>query len=202
MITKKQVYQFKVSLKGIEPVIWRQIVVPASYSFWNLHVAIQDSMGWSDCHLHMFRIANPETGVIDEIGIPDDDSFEDDPVCHPGWELPIADYFMEPGDRADYEYDFGDSWNHEVFLEGIILREPKTKYPKCTGGKRACPPEDCGGIGGYEMLLKILRDPSHEEHESMMEWVGGRYDSKAFEPKNVRFDNPRKRWKIAFANEP
>ena len=201
MNTKKYVYQFKISLKEIEPAIWRRIVVPATYSFWDLHVGIQDSMGWLDYHLHVFRIANPETGEINEIGIPDDEPFEDDLVYLPGWELPIADYFTQPGGRADYEYDFGDSWEHEIVLEGILLKEPKMKYPKCIGGARACPPEDCGGVHGYEEMLKIVRSPSHEEHKSMMEWLGGRYDPKAFDPKKVRFDNPKKRWRIAFTNE-
>ncbi len=201
MDSKKLVYQFKVSLKGVKPAVWRRIEVPASYSFWDLHVAIQDSIGWLDYHLHKFSVLNPETEIIEEIGIPDDDPFEDDPVCLPGWELPISDYFKRPCGRANYEYDFGDGWEHEIILERIIPREPRIKYPKCTGGERACPPEDCGGIGGYEDMLEILGDPSHEEHESMMEWIGGKYDPDAFEPKKVRFDNPGKRWKIAFTNE-
>jgi len=190
------VYQFKITLKEIEPVIWRRIVVPATYSFWDLHVAIQDSMGWLDSHLHVFRIANPRTGKIDEIGIPDDDPFGDELVFIPGWELPIVDYFIQPGDRAEYEYDFGDSWEHELVLEGILLKETKTKYPKCTGGARACPPEDCGGVHGFQEMLKIIRNPSHEEHKSMMEWLGGKYDPKTFDPDIIRFDNPKKRWRM------
>jgi hypothetical protein len=201
MNIKMVVYQFKITLKEIEPVIWRRIVVPATYSFWDLHVAIQDSMGWLDSHLHVFRIANPRTGKIDEIGIPDDDPFEDELVVLPGWELPIVDYFIQPGDRAEYEYDFGDSWEHEVVLEGILRKETKTKYPKCTGGARACPPEDCGGVHGYQEMLKIVRNPSHEEHKSMMEWLGGKYDPKTFDLGIIRFDNPKKRWRIAFTNE-
>jgi hypothetical protein len=201
MNIKMVVYQFKITLKEIEPVIWRRIVVPATYSFWDLHVAIQDSMGWLDSHLHVFRIDNPRTGKIDEIGIPDDDPFEDELVLLPGWELSIVDYFIQPGDRAGYEYDFGDSWEHEVVLEGILLKGTKTKYPKCTGGARACPPEDCGGVHGYQEMLKIVRNRSHEEHKSTMEWLGGKYDPKTFDPDSIRFDNPKKRWRIAFTNE-
>src|SRR3990170_2204564 len=176
MIIKKHIYQFKIELKIIEPAIWRRIVVPATYSFWDLHVAIQDSMGWLDSHLHAFRIANPKTGKMDEIGIPDDDPF-------------------------DYEFDFGDSWEHEVVLEGILLKEPKAKYPKCIGGAQACPPEDCGGVHGYQEMLEIVRSPSHEEHKSMMEWLGGKYDPKAFNSNKVHFDNAKKRWRIAFMDE-
>jgi hypothetical protein len=196
MNIKKHVYQFKIELKEIKPAIWRRIVVPATYSFWDLHVAIQDSMGWLDSHLHVFRIANPNTGNIDEIGIPDDEL-----IYQPGWELRIGDYFIQPGDQCEYEYDFGDSWEHEVVLEGVLLKAPRVKYPKCIGGARACPPEDCGGVHGYQEMLKIIRSPSHEEHESMMEWLGGKYDPKAFYADNVHFDSPGKRWRIAFMNE-
>jgi hypothetical protein len=201
MNAKRLLYQFKVSLKDIEPTIWRRIVVPASYNFWDLHVAIQDSMGWLDYHLHLFRIEDPETTEIDRIGIPDDEPIDDGMECLPGWELPIAAYFVELGDMAEYEYDFGDGWEHEIVLEGVLLKEPKTKYPKCIDGARACPPEDCGGAHGYNEMLKIVHDKHHGEYKSMMEWLGGKYDPKGFDPKSVRFDNPRKRWKIAFTNE-
>jgi len=201
MIIKKHIYQFKIELKIIEPAIWRRIVVPATYSFWDLHVAIQDSMGWLDSHLHAFRIANPKTGNIDEIGIPNDDPFIDELIFLPGWELRISDYFIQPGDQCEYQYDFGDNWEHEVILEGVLLKEPKAKYPKCIGGARACPPEDCGGAHGYQEMLEIVRSPSHEEHKSMMEWLGGKYDPKAFNSNKVHFDNPKKRWRIAFMDE-
>jgi Plasmid pRiA4b ORF-3-like protein len=199
--TKDRVYQFKVTLKEIEPTIWRRIAVPASYSFWDLHVAIQDAMGWSDSHLHAFRVRTPETGAEGAIGIPDDDGFEDEEVFLPGWEVPIGEYFREPGDRADYEYDFGDGWEHEVVLEEVSARAPKAKYPICVDGARACPPEDCGGVPGYEDMLQVLGDPDHEERESMLEWLGGSYDPAAFDAKKIRFDDPKKRWRVAFADE-
>ena len=195
MKTKSLGYQFRVSLKGIDPVVWRRIVVPGSYSFWDLHVAIQDAMGWLDCHLHVFRIRNPDTGEANEIGIPDDEPFDDQVQALPGWDIPLVAYFQQPGDRADYEYDFGDGWEHEVVLEQVTSRPPDEQYPVCIEGARVCPPEDCGGVHGYEEMLKVLGDPSHEEHESILEWVGGRYDPAVFDPKKVRFDSPRKRWK-------
>jgi len=199
--TQALTYQFKVILNGIEPEVWRRIVVPASYSFWDLHVAIQDSMGWLDYHLHSFRIPHPDTGRTCPIGIPDDDAFRDDAGFLPGWEIPLAEYFRQPGDRADYEYDFGDGWEHEVILERVSARVPKAKYPACLDGARACPPEDCGGIPGYEQMLKVLHDPTHEEHESMLQWVGGGYDPAEFDPTKVRFDGPKKRWRIAFGGQ-
>lgn len=202
MIAKqKLVYQFKVMLKDVEPAIWRRIVVPGKYTFWDLHVAIQDAMGWLDYHLHLFRIIDPDSSELVEIGIPDEEPFEDDLGCVPGWERSIAHFFRGGGDHADYEYDFGDGWEHEVILEGIFPREATTKYPKCIDGARACPPEDCGGVDGFQRMLKIIRSPSHKEHKSMMKWLGGKYDPDAFDPTIVRFDNPKKRWNIAFLEE-
>ena len=178
------VFQFKITLKGISPIIWLKIQVPSKYSFWDLHVAIQDSMGWFDCHLHAFRLKRPHGQKMLEIGIPADD-FDDIEIL-PGWDELVANYFIEPGKTAEYEYDFGDSWHHEILFEGILLKEKGLKYPVCIDGQRACPPEDCGGIWGYENLLEILRDPNHEKYESMMEWLSGwygKYDPEAFYPK-------------------
>ena len=160
MSRPSQAYQFKVTLLEIEPAIWRRIVVPVRYSFWDLHVAIQDSMGWLDYHLHLFRVREPESGEVDEIGIPDAEPYEGEPQCLPGWEVSIVDYFAEPGDTAEYLYDFGDDWKHLVMFEGLVNRVPKTRYPKCLAGSRACPPEDCGGVGGYEDVLRVIADPS------------------------------------------
>ena len=194
------IFQFKITLKNINPTIWRRIQVPSKYSFWDLHVAIQDSMGWFDCHLHAFRLKRPHGRKMLEIGIPSDD-FDDIKIL-PDWDENIANYFIEPGKTAEYEYDFGDSWHHEILFEGILLKEKNTKYPVCLAGKRACPPEDCGGVWGYENLLKILRDPKKEEYESMVEWLSGwygKYDPERFDNKKIKFDNPKTRWNKAFS---
>ncbi len=200
MSDENLIYQFKITLRGVSPAIWRRIQVPHNYSFWDLHVALQDAMGWLDCHLHVFRVINPASGEAEEIGIPNDEPFYDEQPCLSGWETPLSAYFVEPGARADYEYDFGDGWEHEVVLEKIGNRSNEQTYPRCLAGERACPPEDCGGIWGYEELLKTIGDPSHEEYESTIEWLGGSYDAEAFDPKKVRFDNPRERWKRAFGD--
>jgi hypothetical protein len=105
---------------------------------------------------------NPETDQFDEIGILDDEAFEDENPCLPGWELPISQYFEKSGAKAEYEYDFGDCWEHEIILEEIVNRVPRQKYPICLAGERAC------------------------------------FDPEAFDPKNVHFDNPQKRWQKAF----
>ena len=192
-----RVYQFKIELDGIEPEIWRRILVPEAYSFWDLHVAIQDAMGWLDCHLHVFRPSKKNSRDDFEIGIPDDSGFADQETVA-GWEVPIKEVFTDVGEELIYLYDFGDDWAHRVVLEEIVSREKGQKYPKCIGGSRACPPEDCGGVCGYERLLEAISDPENEEHEEIMTWLGGSFDSERFDPQKVRFDSPRKRWKMAF----
>jgi len=193
-----EIYQFRISLLEIAPAIWRTIQVPGTYSFWDLHVAIQDSMGWLDYHLHLFRLTKPGADAVVQIGIPDDDAFEGDEPILPGWAIPIAGYFTRPGAAARYEYDFGDSWEHEVTLEAIVPRQTKKRYPACLAGERRCPPEDCGGVRGYEDLMAVMHDPSHEEYESTLRWLGGRFEPERFDPGKVKFDNPRKRWELAF----
>ena len=194
------IYQFKIILKDIEPSIWRTIQVPQSYSFWDLHVALQDAMGWFDYHLHMFRIENPVTKRIDEIGIPDDAEIEPNPPCLPGWEVPISHYFEESGTKAEYEYDFGDGWEHELIFETRVIKHQEKKYPICVGGERACPPEDCGGSLGYTELLDTMNNPDDEEYESIKEWLGGSFDPEEFDHEEVEFDDPKKRWQQAFGD--
>jgi hypothetical protein len=168
-----EVYQFRIVLLEIAPAIWRTVEVPGTYSFWDLHVAIQDSMGWLDYHLHCFRMTRPGTDNIMQIGIPDEDAFEGDEPILPGWDVPIASYFAHPGVAAKYEYDFGDGWEHEITLEAIRPRQKGLRYPRCLAGERACPPEDCGGVGGYENLLALMHDPTHEEYVNTLRWLGG-----------------------------
>jgi len=196
------IYQFKVTLEGISPPIWRRIAVPERYSFWDLHVAIQDSMGWLDYHLHAFELRASRSNKPIEVGIPGDEF--DHPVT-PGWEKVLHEYFVRPGIAATYNYDFGDDWFHEVLLEQISPAERSTKYPKCIAGERACPPEDCGGVSGYLDLLRVLRSPRHKEYSSMVAWLKGHaknywpYDPDYFDPASVRFTDPRKRWAKAFS---
>ncbi|MFQ5761383.1 MAG: plasmid pRiA4b ORF-3 family protein [Acidiferrobacterales bacterium] len=198
-MVKRIVYQFKITLGGIEPPIWRRIQVPEAYSFWDLHVAIQDSMGWLDSHLHAFRFGKARSKTRLEIGIPLDEGFETERTV-PGWKVPIVEHFGVIGTTCEYEYDFGDGWVHEVSLEGRLLRESGRRYPRCLEGARACPPEDCGGVPGYYRLLEIMSDPSDEEYEDMVTWIGDRYHSESFDPEEVKFDNPKRRLKNAFTD--
>ncbi len=137
---RRDLLRFRVDLVGILPPIWREILVPARYSFWDLHVAIQDAMGWWDYHLHEFRLPDRERGLNFLIGIPTGEEPEGHPDVLPGWETSVVDYLSEPGERAEYEYDFGDGWIHEVTLGGIEPRVKGQRYPQCVAGERACPP--------------------------------------------------------------
>ena len=195
------ILQFKVTLRDIRPPVWRRIQVPCTYTFWDLHVAIQDAMGWLDCHLHMFSIRNPVDGTRTEIGIPVDDPFMDERPQLVGWEVPIANYFTLMSRKATYDYDFGDNWQHSVVLEQVAPADASASYPACVAGRRRCPPEDCGGVFGYERFLEIVRDPTHEEYEGTLTWAGGGFDPEGFDRARVSFDDPEKRWNIAFGED-
>jgi hypothetical protein len=205
MMSKKNnlVYQFKITLWEIEPDIWRRIQVPENYTFWDLHVAINDAMGWFDSHLHEFQIKIGNRKEV-KIGIYPDEFGEETILM--GWDVPITDFLTQIGQDATYWYDFGDSWYHQILFEGILFKVKKTKYPLCLAGERACPPEDCGGVNGYYRLLEILKNPKHEEYESYVEWLSSHYTNyhpynpDAFDFKKVRFDDSKKRLKQMLNN--
>lgn len=184
----KRVFQFRIELLDVAPTIWRRIQVPDSYSFWDLHVAIQDAMGWWDSHLHEFRLKRKHAQKPMYVGFPDDEDFGR--ATMPGWDTALGQELCEVGSMFEYEYDFGDGWIHEILHEGVLVREPAVSCPRCIDGARACPPEDCGGPLGFEDLLAVLSDPNHEDYESMKVWVGSDYDSEQFDPAAIKFDNP------------
>ncbi len=193
----ERVYHFKITLKGINPPVWRTIQVPETYTFWDLHVAVQDAMGWQDCHLHDFAVHNPQAQTKERIGIPDDDA-EFDLDILPGWDHNISDYFSTKNSTATYVYDYGDNWEHAVKFEKIVPRDKEKKYPRCIAGERACPPENCAGIYGYQQFLEAIMDPGHKSHEDFLQWAGADVEPERFSPNEVHFDDPRKRWKRAF----
>ncbi len=206
MVPKKQLYQFKITLKETKPPIWRKIQVPSSYTFWDLHVAIQDVMGWQDYHLHEFQIKDLN-GTKVFVGIPTDDDmmadFMEDHKVLPGWKHKLSKFLSITEPSFLYVYDFGDDWQHTIKLEKVLPAEEGVTYPRCIGGKRNSPPEDCGGPWGYENLLEVLSDPGNAEYEEMKEWAdsmkGGPFDPEAFNPNRVLFENPRERFEIAFS---
>ncbi|MEW6522611.1 MAG: plasmid pRiA4b ORF-3 family protein [Bacillota bacterium] len=191
MVGEGNVYRFKVTLKGIRPPIWRRIEVLGNYTFYDLHVAIQDAMGWQDYHLHEFEVRVPTGGVI-SIGLPDDEFGRS---VLPGWKTPLRRFFGKGVRRVTYVYDFGDYWQHEVVLEEITRADQAKEYPRLLKGKRACPPEDCGGVPGYYHLLKTLSDPENPAYQETLEWVRGAYDPEFFDPDQVFFDDPAERLK-------
>jgi len=192
--------QFLIVLLGSDPLVWRRIQIADDSSFWALHVAIQDAMGWQDCHLHEFRVVHPETGKSNRIGIPDPDGLDDRPLAV-GWDTAVSEFFnwvtISDGVPAHYLYDFGDDWHHIVTIEDVVPRR-SARYPRCVAGAGACPPEDCGGIHGFAEFLEAIADPKHPEHKSLLEWVGGTYDPGKFDPASVVFADPKRRWKQAF----
>lgn len=166
------VYQLKVSLLRTKPPIWRRLLVNADMTLNDLHSAIQSSFGWDDCHLHMFEVDQ------EQYGTPSEDAWfdiEDDAL------ISIGEVLKRPGDSLAYEYDFGDSWKHAITLEKVVP-EPGFPLPACTGGRRACPPEDCGGPWGYANLLHILQNPDHPEYEDWSDWLED-FDPAAFDVK-------------------
>lgn len=174
---KPKVYHLKITLEGIRPPIWRRLEVLGSTTLAGLHDVFQTAMGWSDCHLHMFTVAGTQFGPED----PDaPEPLEDER------EVRLDEVLLRPKDRMVYEYDFGDSWFHRVDVEEIGPAGSDVKqYPLVTGGKRACPPEDCGGVPGYMDLLETLADPGSPRHREMMEWFDEDFDSEAFDPERI-----------------
>jgi len=169
---KTPIFQLKVQLREVRPPVWRRLLVSSAMDLAELHEVVQTAMGWTDSHLHEFEAEGARYGVPD-----------------PEWDLDdVADEFgvrlsriAGEGSRLRYTYDFGDGWEHDLIVEKVLNRQPGMRYPCCVAGRRACPPEDVGGPWGYRDFLLALSDPSHDEHEQWLEWVGGEFDSSAFD---------------------
>jgi hypothetical protein len=174
------VYQLEVMLKEIQPPIWRRFQVPASLTLAQLHDALQIVMGWTDSHLHRFLINGREYGRPDY-----EERFADDDPIWDERRVRLAKLFPVIPAAFLYEYDYGDGWLHVLVVEGIRTARPDVHYPICMAGERTCPPEDVGGVGGYEELLAVLADPTHEDYEMMRMWAGEDYDPEAFEVEAV-----------------
>jgi hypothetical protein len=172
--------QLKVTLWGSRPVIWRRLLVPAEIKLSKLHVVLQMSMGWEESHLHCFRYEHLTFAPKASRQLGDPDESQDEAKVR------LSDVLHREKDWLLYEYDFGDSWEHEVRVEKILPAPPAgARKAACLGGTRACPPEDCGGIHGYERLLKILANPKHPEHDETLEWIGESPDPATFDSARV-----------------
>ena len=170
----EEIYQLKITLRGIEPPIWRRMLVPAAANLAMLHAIIQEAMGWEDCHLHEFRVgaeryepAGPEAQGKDTR------------------RARLKELGLKEGQAFEYVYDFGDDWEHELALERIVPAELAGTYPACTDGARACPPEDSGGPHGYMYLLEARMDPGNPEHAEVLDWLDLEFDSEAFDLKET-----------------
>ena len=159
------IFQFKITLAESQPEVWRKIIVPADYDFYQFHMAIQGAFGWMNRHLFQFC----ENDIMDKngIGIPDD---EYDTNIKDAHKVKIKTVFKKRGDRYVYIYDLGDDWLHTMVLEDIQQIDAYGTF--CLEGAGECPPEDCGGIPSYKALLQILNSPRHPEKQSYREWIG------------------------------
>jgi hypothetical protein len=170
--TSAPVYRLKVTLKKVRPPIWRRFLVPSDISLARLHDCLQAVMPWSDAHLHLFEAQGVRYGDPDpELGF----------ACVSESRTKLKQVLRHPKDRLTYEYDFGDYWLHDVVLEAVLLPAKHDSYPVIEAGRRACPPEDVGGINGYGALLEALDDPSDPEHVELLDWVGETFDPDAFD---------------------
>jgi hypothetical protein len=172
MPSKSPIYQIKVTLDESKPPIWRRILAPGDVTLEELHYIIQVAMGWTNSHLHQFIVGQTYYGEPHpdyDLDMRDERKFKLDRIA-PG-----------EGSRFRYEYDFGDSWLHTLLVEKVLEPQPGQYYPACVKGKRACPPEDVGGVWGYDTFLEAIQDPDHPEHEDYVEWVGGEFDPEAFD---------------------
>jgi hypothetical protein len=171
-------YHLEVVLNHVKPQVRRRLQVPGNANLGWFHAVIQVAFGWTNSHLHQFRdgervISDPAFEL---------DEFEDSPPVLDERKVTLMQVAPRRLDELLYEYDFGDSWEHTVMVAKILDPDAAAaKVALCLDGARACPPDDCGGAWGYEDLLKIIRNPRHKEHKTMLEWLGHPFDPEAFD---------------------
>ncbi len=183
---KASIYQLRISLVGVQPPIWRRVLVEGDLPLDQLSGIVQVAMGWYGGHLYSFEIdgmAYTDAGSARELG-------DREAKGHR-----LSELLGSKGDGFLYTYDFGDNWEHEIVVEAILEPEPDAHYPICVEGQRACPPEDVGGVWGYEEFLEAIQDPKHPEHEEMMEWAGDEFDPEEFDLDATNRVLRRGRWR-------
>jgi hypothetical protein len=168
------IFDLRVSLRCIEPIIWRGLSVPADVPLAALHEILQVAFGWQNSHLHDFQVGDIRFGMTDV----ENEMFSVDERAAP------LGAVAQEGSTFVYQYDFGDSWEHDIKVERVHREGDETV--RCTAGARACPPEDCGGAPGYAHLLEVLANPNDEEYAHLKRWVGRRFDPEKFELVAVR----------------
>jgi len=155
-----------------KPPLWRRILVPGDITLAKFHYILQTAMGWTDSHLHQFIVGQTYFGEP-----------------HPDYGFDMQDerrvklnqIVPGAGFKFRYEYDFGDGWLHNLLVEKVLEPEPGQQYPVCIRGRRACPPEDVGGVWGYDTFLEAIQNPDHPEHDTYTEWIGGEFDPAEFD---------------------
>jgi hypothetical protein len=180
-MTDEKVLQLKITLVGSHPPIWRRVQVPEALTLAQLHLVIQISMGWQNSHFHDFNVKGVRYAdfSIEDVGLAARDSTS----------VTLRDLRLRrKNQRFHYNYDFGDDWLHEIVVEAVLPPDPEVSLPVCLAGKRACPPEDCGGISGYEYLLEVIADPEHPDYEEMSEWIDPDFDPSTFDAEVVTDD--------------
>lgn len=170
------ILRLRVDIRHAKPPIWRRLEVPGDITLAALHEVVQIAFGWSDSHLHVFETAYGDFGTPDPS------------LGHRSENKVTLEQVASIRDKLTYRYDFGDDWEHVIALESATA-DTDARVPQCTGGRRAAPPEDCGGIGGYEYLAEVLADPNHPEHRDRLEWLGldsgADFDPAAFDKERV-----------------
>ncbi|WP_433084702.1 plasmid pRiA4b ORF-3 family protein [Dactylosporangium sp. CA-052675] len=167
----RMIYQLRITLDGVDPPVWRRVLLPGAFTLDRLHRIVQLAMGWGDRHLHVFDIDGVQYGTPDPDGLLE---------VHDELEHRL-DAVAGKGTRLRYTYDFGDWWEHEVTVEDVVPADPGVRYPMCTGGERACPPDDVGGPLGYRDFLAAYADPRNPDHEAMRAWLGRDFDPAGFD---------------------
>jgi hypothetical protein len=181
--------RLKVTLDGIAPPIWRRLEVPASLRLERLHAVLQVALGWTNSHLHVFEIGGERIGVPYAL-----DQLTEGLYTRSGRMVELGHVVDKGIRRFTYEYDFGDSWRHTIEVEAVDDDPEGDDWVVCLGGARACPPEDCRGVGGYAELLETLFDPRHPDFEAMREWAGPAFGPERFELAAVNAALQRMRW--------
>jgi len=173
----KQICQLKITLRGSKPPIWRRVLVPSDTTLFQLHMIIQTVMNWGNYHLHEFRVGKSFYGIPNS-------EVEDDVTINEKL-VRLAKVIRSSGGRFIYVYDFGDDWQHDILLEETLPPADGVRYPVCTAGKLACPPDDSGAIWGYQTMLEVLKHPEHSEYENIREWLGPDWDPTRFSQDEV-----------------
>jgi hypothetical protein len=166
-----QVYELKITVEKIKPPVWRRVQVK-DCSLHKLHDIIQTCMGWTHSHLHSFEIGGEQYGEPDPDGMMETEDER---------KVKLSQVVARGYAKLGYTYDFGDNWEHTIQVEKTLPAERGGRYPRCIEGRRACPPEDCGGSRGYGAFLEAIQNPGHPEHKNMVEWIGGPFDPETFD---------------------